>query len=314
MTRLHGTQAAVLRRLLGALTVLWLVATVIFIGIRLIPGDPAEAIMGGPGSQASAEALEAARVEYGLDKPLIVQYLVYLGHLARLDFGTSYSLKEPVLGLMGEVMGPTLLLATLSLLLAWLIALAFAAGAARAGHLGRALGSLMEIVAAAVPHFWLGSVLVIVFATHLHWFPPVDDGTVRGFILPALTLALPTAGFLAQLMRDSLTGALNSPFALAARARGESELTIFIRHGIRHAALPALSLTGWAFSALISGAVVVEQVFARPGLDRALLGAVLSRDIPLVTGIALFSALTYILVMALVEALQRLINPAGVDR
>lgn len=312
VTRLRGRQAAVLRRLLGALTVLWLVATVIFVGIRLIPGDPAEAIMGGPGSQASAEALEAARIDYGLDRPLIVQYLVYLSKLARLDFGVSYSLKEPVVGLMGEVMGPTLVLAGSSLALAWLIALAFAAAAARAGRVGKALGSLIEIIAAAVPHFWLGSVLVIVFATHLGWFPPVDDGTVRGFALPALTLALPTAGFLAQLMRDSLDGALASPFALAARARGESELGIFLRHGIRHAALPALSLTGWAFSALVSGAVVVEQVFARPGLGRALLGAVLSRDIPLVTGIALFSALTYIIVMAVVEALQHLINPAGV--
>lgn len=288
-----------------------MVATVIFIGIRLIPGDPAEAIMGGPGSQASAEALAAARVEYGLDQPLIIQYLVYLAHLARLDFGTSYSLKEPVIDLMGEVMGPTLVLAAVSLLLAWVFALAFAAAAARAGRVGQATGSLIEIVAVAVPHFWLGSVLVIIFATRLGWFPPVDDGSPRGFVLPALTLALPTAGFLAQLMRDSLTGALSSPFALAARARGESELTIFWRHGIRHAALPALSLTGWAFSALISGAVVVEQVFARPGLGRALLGAVLSRDIPLVTGIALFSALTYIVIMAAVETLQRIINPAG---
>ncbi|MGO2051347.1 ABC transporter permease [Glutamicibacter sp. 287] len=301
------------RKVGGALVVLWLVATAIFIGVRLIPGDPAEAIMGGPGSQASAEALAAARSEYGLDLPLITQYLMFLAKLIRLDFGTSYALKDPVLQVIAEVLPPTITLALISLAAAWLLSLIFAMLAMRATRVGQWVGNAVEIIAAAVPHFWLGAVLIMLFSSMLGWFPAVDNGTGSGLVLPVLTLALPLAGFLTQLMRDSLSTALGSQFALAARTRGESRLTVFWRHGLRHAALPALGLTGWAFSSLLSGAVVVEAIFARPGLGRSLLSAVLSRDIPMVTGIALFSALVYIVVMALTEALERLINPAGAE-
>jgi peptide/nickel transport system permease protein len=301
------------RKVGGALVVLWLVATAIFIGVRLIPGDPAEAIMGGPGSQASAEALANARSEYGLDLPVISQYFLFLGKLIRLDFGTSYSFKDPVLQIMGEVLPPTINLALLALVAAWLLALLFALLAMRANKFGQLLGNAVEIVAAAVPHFWLGAVLIMLFSSMLGWLPAVANGTAAGLVLPVLTLALPLAGFLTQLMRDSLNTAMGSQFALAARARGESRLTVFRRHGLRHAALPALGLTGWAFSSLLSGAVVVEAIFARPGLGRSLLSAVLARDIPMVTGIALFSALVYIVVMALTEAIERLIDPAGAE-
>ena len=301
------------RKVGGALVVLWLVATAIFIGVRLIPGDPAEAIMGGPGSQASAEALANARSEYGLDLPVISQYFLFLGKLIRLDFGTSYSFKDPVLQIMGAVLPPTINLALLALVAAWLLALLFALLAMRANKFGQLLGNAVEIVAAAVPHFWLGAVLIMLFSSMLGWLPAVANGTAAGLVLPVLTLALPLAGFLTQLMRDSLNTAMGSQFALAARARGESRLTVFRRHGLRHAALPALGLTGWAFSSLLSGAVVVEAIFARPGLGRSLLSAVLARDIPMVTGIALFSALVYIVVMALTEAIERLIDPAGAE-
>ncbi len=309
-----GTIAWAGRKVGGALVVLWLVATAIFIAIRLIPGDPAEAIMGGPGSQASAEALAAARAEYALDQPVLAQYVLYLGKLITLDFGTSYSLKQPVTQVMGEVLPNTLWLSLLALAAAWLMALCFAAVATRSNRFGSWLGNLLEIIAAAVPHFWLGAVLIMLFSSALGWLPAVDNGSAQGLVLPVLTLALPLAGFLTQLMRDSLAEAMGSQFALAARARGESRLKLFWRHGLRHAALPALSLTGWAFSSLLSGAVVVEAIFARPGLGRSLLSAVLARDIPMVTGIALFSALVYILVMALAEGLERIINPAGDQR
>ncbi|HJX78962.1 ABC transporter permease [Glutamicibacter sp.] len=301
------------RKVGGALVVLWLVATAIFIGVRLIPGDPAEAIMGGPGSQASAEALANARSEYGLDLPIVSQYFLFLAKLIRLDFGTSYSFKDPVLQIMGEVLPPTINLALMALAVAWLLALLLALLAMRANKFGQLLGNAVEIVAAAVPHFWLGAVLIMLFSSMLGWLPAVANGTAAGLVLPVLTLALPLAGFLTQLMRDSLNTAMGSQFALAARARGESRLTVFRRHGLRHAALPALGLTGWAFSSLLSGAVVVEAIFARPGLGRSLLSAVLARDIPMVTGIALFSALVYIVVMALTEAIERLIDPAGAE-
>lgn len=293
----------------GAVFVLWAVATAIFFGIRLIPGDPAEAIMGGPGSQASAEALAAARADYGLDQPLLIQYFGQLGRLATGDLGTSYSLKSPVLEVLGELVPPTLTLAVLALLVAWALALLLAVLSSRSGALGSAIASGMEIVAAAVPHFWLASVLILVFATMLGWLPPVSTSTPAGLVLPVATLALPLAGFLGQVMRDTMAEAQRSAFALSARARGESETGVLLRHSLRHAALPGIALSGWAFGSLLSGAVVVESIFARPGLGRSLLSAVTARDIPLVTGVALLSAAAYVLIMALSDVVERLADP-----
>lgn len=298
-----------LGKLAGGIFVLWAVATAIFFSIRLIPGDPAEAIMGGPGSQASAEALAAARAEYGLDQPLLIQYVGQLWRLATGDLGTSYSLKSPVIEVLGELVPPTLILAVLALLLAWGMALLLAVLSTRSGTLGSAVASGLEIIAAAVPHFWLASVLILVFSTMLGWLPPVSTSTPAGLVLPVLTLALPLAGFLGQVMRDTMAEAQRSAFALSARARGESETGVLLRHSLRHAALPGIALSGWAFGSLLSGAVVVESIFARPGLGRSLLSAVTARDIPLVTGVALLSAVAYVVIMAASDLVERLADP-----
>ncbi|MCW4384668.1 ABC transporter permease [Salinibacterium sp. SYSU T00001] len=296
-------------RLAGAVFVLWSIATLIFFALRLVPGDPALAILGGPGSQASEEALALVRQEYGLDRPVSEQYLLAMGRLLVGDLGTSYSLRQDVLGLIAEQFWGTLLLTVLALATAWLLALGLATWATRGSRAGRAVASALEIVAAAVPHFWLASVLILLFSTTLGMLPPVSVPGPLGLVLPVVTLALPLAGFLAQVMRESLADALESPFALSARARGESETGVRLRHAVRHAALPAISLSGWAFGSLISGAVVVETVFARPGLGRSLLKAVTDRDIPLVTGIALVSALAFVLVTIATDALDRVADP-----
>ncbi|MFB0835907.1 ABC transporter permease [Arthrobacter halodurans] len=293
----------------GAVFVLWAVATLIFLAIRLIPGDPAEAILGGPGSQASPEALAAARRDYGLDEPLAVQYLTQLGRLAQGDLGTSYSLRVPVAELLAEQLPGTLLLALLAWALAWCLALGMAVWSTVGGRAAGAVASGLEIAAAAVPHFWLASVLVLVFSNALQWLPPVSTNSPAGLVMPVLTLTLPLAGFLGQLMRESMLTAMASPFALSARARGEGEAGVLVRHGLRHAALPGISLSGWALGSLVGGAVVVESVFARPGLGRSLLSAVTLRDVPLVTGVALVSALAYVLVMAASELAERLVDP-----
>ncbi len=299
----------VLGKIGGGVFVLWAVATAIFFGIRMIPGDPAQAIMGGPGSQASAEALAQARADYGLDQPLAVQYFSQLWRLATGDLGTSYSLKIPVAEVLRELVPPTLTLAVLALLVAWVLALAVATASIRSGAVGRALASGLEIISAAVPHFWLASVLIMLFSTTLGWLPPVSTQTPAGLVLPVATLALPLAGFLGQVMRDSMLDAHTSSFALSARARGESENGVLLRHALRHAALPGIALSGWAFGSLLSGAVVVESIFARPGLGRSLLSAVTARDIPMVTGVALLSAATYVVIMAFSDVAERLADP-----
>lgn len=289
--------------------VLWAVATVTFFAIRLIPGDPAEAILGGPGSQASAAALARARADYGLDQPLVVQYGRYLGHLAVGDLGQSYALHQPVIAVIGANIGGTLLLAVLSLVVASLIAVGLAAWSVRGGRIAAFVASVLEVVGAAVPHFWLAISLILLFSTALGWLPPVSVPGPAGLILPVLTLAIPLAGFLGQVMRESLLDAMASPFVLAARARGEDELGVFLRHSLRHAALPAIGLAGWAFGSLVSGAVVVEAIFARAGIGRSLLSAVQLRDVPLVVGIVLVVALAYMLVTTLTDLADRIVDP-----
>jgi peptide/nickel transport system permease protein len=296
-------------RVVGLVFVLWATATITFFSIRLIPGDPAQAVLGGPGSQASAEALAKVRITYGLDQPLLVQYLRQLGRWFTGDLGASYSLHENVATIIGEQLGNTLSLAVWSLAGAWLLALALATWSTRGGRAAWAMGSALEIVAAAVPHFWLGTVLILLFSSSLGWLPAVNVPGPLGIILPVATLAIPLAGFLGQVMRESLLDALSSPYVLSARARGESEGGILWRHALRHAALPAISLSGWAFGSLVSGAFVVETVFARPGLGRSLLRAVQDRDVPLVSGIVLVVALAYCLVTVAADVLDRIADP-----
>jgi len=298
-----------LLRLGGVVFVLWAVATVTFFALRLIPGDPAEAILGGPGSQASAEALAQARADYGLDQPLFTQYVVYLGHLLVGDLGDSYALRQPVASVILTNLGPTLLLAVLSLVVALAVALGVAVWSTRGGRIAAGVGSLLEIVAAAVPHFWLAISLILLFSTLLGWLPPVSVPGPLGLVLPVLTLAIPLAGFLGQVMREALLDAMESPFVLSARARGEGDGGVFWRHALRHAAIPAIGLVGWAFGALISGAVVVETIFARQGLGRSLLSAVQSRDVPLVIGVVLVVALAYMVVTTLTDAADRVVDP-----
>jgi peptide/nickel transport system permease protein len=293
----------------GAVFVLWAVATLTFFAVRLIPGDPAQAVLGGPGSQASAEALAAVRAEYGLDQPLFIQYLLQLGRLATGDLGRSYALNMDVAPLVLAQLGGTLTLAALALVVAWLLALALATWSTRAGRTGWMIGSGLEIVAAALPHFWLATALIVLFSTWLGILPPISTPGVAGLVLPVLTLAIPLAGFLGQVMRESLLTALESPFVVSARARGESERGVRWIHVLRHAALPAVTLSGWAFGSLISGAVVVETIFARPGLGRALLNAVTVRDVPVVIGVVLIVALAYILMTLATDLASRIIDP-----
>lgn len=308
-----------LGRIGAALLVVWIVATAVFFALRAT-GDPLEAILGGPGSHAGPEAVAHARAAYGLDRPLIVQYLTQLWRVATLQLGDSYARRQDVAELIGAQLPGTLLLAVLALLLAWALAVGSAAVAASArglpgpgGRIGRAAAAglrALEMAATVMPQFWLGAVLILVFASSLRVLPATSSGTdPAGLVLPVATLAIPIAGFLAQVSRDALLEADAAPFATTARARGASEPRVLLRHTLRHASLPALSLSGWAFGHLLSGAVVVEALFARPGLGRLLLDAALSRDVPLVIGAVVVVAVLYVAVVTVVDAAELLVDP-----
>ena len=314
---------AVIRWLLGRLAaaalVAWVVATVVFFALRAAGGDPSEAILGGPGSQTGPEAMARVREEYLLDEPLVVQYLVQLARTATFQLGDSYARRRPVSELIGDQIGGTLVLAAVALALAWLIALAVAtiATLARGRRARSAAGVLRgaEVVASVMPHFWLGAVLIAFFAGGLGWLPATsNDNSPAALLLPAITLAVPVAGFLGQVMRDSLDEAHLAPFATTSRTRGASEQWVLWRHSLRHAALPAIALSGWAFGSLLSGAVVVETLFGRPGLGRLLIEATHARDVPVVIGVVLVIALGYVVVMSVADLLERAVDPRLRDR
>lgn len=299
-----------LSRVVGAAFVLWSVATIAFFALRLVPGDPVDALLGGPGNNATEEVRQQTRELYGLDQPVLVQYGAFLAGLLRGDLGQSYQLRQPVAQVLGDQVGNTLLLAALALVLAWALALGLALWSTRPGRIAAVVASVLEIVSAAVPHFWLGTILILVFSVNLQLLPATSGAPgVEGLILPVVTLAVPLAGFLGQSMRESMLTAMHSPFALSARARGEAETGVSLRHALRHAALPGINLSGWAFGSLISGAVVVETVFARPGLGRTLLEAVTVRDVPVVLGVVLLIAAVYVVVTLLSDLAERLADP-----
>lgn len=297
------------RRVAGAAAVMLTVATLAFIALQFIPGDPAEAALGGPGSQASAEALEGARAQFGLDRPILVQYLDFLWHLLRGDLGLSYAQRVPVGQVLANAIGPTFALAGLALAGAWLLALASVFLASGRSAVARGLAAALDLVAAAMPNFWLASLLVLLFAGVLGWFPAISTGDFRGIVLPALSLAIPTAGFIAQVCRSGVDDARTAPFIESARARGETEIGIRLRHVLRHGLVPGLNLTAWALGSLLGGAAVIEVLFARPGLGRTLVNAVLVRDIPVVLGVVLFAALAYVIVSLVTDLAIARVDP-----
>lgn len=296
-------------RMAGGLLVLWAVATLTFFALRLMPGDPVLAILGGPSGNPSPETIAEATREYGLDKPLAVQYALYLGRLVQGDLGVSYSQHLPVTRVLAEQSWATLQLTFTSLVLAWLLVLLLTVLTAGRQRWVAKVASFAETVSAAVPHFWLGLVLLAVFAFGLRWFPPAGSDGWRTLVLPSVALAVPLAGFIAQVTRESLELTLEQPFVLTARTRGLSETAVRFKHALRHAVLPGISLSGWAIGALISGAVVVEVIFSRKGLGRQLYQAVQAQDLPLTIGISLTVAAVYVLANILVDLLHLWVDP-----
>ena len=304
---------AILARVGAAALVIWATATIVFVALRAT-GDPLEAVLGGPGSQAGPEAVARAREEYGFDQPVLIQYLLMLWRTATLQFGDSYARKQPVSELLIAQIPPTFFIATLALLLAWALVVAGALiGALSRGRLGRAVRAILaglETASSVLPAFFLGALLILVFAAGLGWLPATSSGFApAGLVLPVITLAVPVAGYLAHIVRGSLDSLEDAPFAVTARARGASEARVLGFHTLRHAALPALALSGWAYGSLLSGAVVAEALFARPGLGRLLLESATVRDMPVVTGAVVVIALAYVVVMFATDALEQFVDP-----
>ena len=298
----------VAKRLAGAVAVLLGAATVAFVALQLIPGDPVT-VMLGPGNAASPAVRAQIRAQFGLNQPIALQYLHYLGNLARGDLGESYQLQRPVSALIGEQLGPTVQLGLAALVLALVLAVAVAVATAGRRPALRAAASLIELLTVSSPSYWIGILLLTAFSFQLHVFPVVGDQGFAALVLPAVTLALPLTGVLAQVLREGLEAALDQPFVVTARARGLSVTAVRLRHALRHAAVPLVTLTGWLTGSLLGGAVLVETVFGRPGIGALVLQATTNKDMPLVIGLVLLSALVFVLLSTLVDLLYLVIDP-----
>jgi peptide/nickel transport system permease protein len=299
-------------RLVGALAVLWTAATFTFFVQTLLPGDRATLLLNEQsGQQRQYTAAEKAPInhEYGFDKPILTQYLDYIEGIAQGDFGTSYEQHQPVLTIIARQVGPTFALTLTALAFSWVIALGFTMLTAKRGRFVSGLGSGLEIVTAGLPYYWLGILLLVIFAIDLKLFPVVGGTGVTGLVLPALTLGIPLAGFLGQVTRDEFEKVLDQPFVTSARTRGMGDRDVRWRHVLRHAVLPAITLSGWALGALISGAVIVETVFARPGIGNIIVTAAQSRDVPLVSGVVVLVAAIYVVANVLVDIAYVIVDP-----
>jgi peptide/nickel transport system permease protein len=296
------------RLLRGAATVLGVV-TLVFLLLHLIPGDPVQAMLG---DQASPEDRAALRSALHLDRPLPEQYVLFMRDVWSGELGRSFrDQTRSVASLIGEVVFDTLWLALAAVGVALCVALPLGSLAAvRRGSVWDDLASSVALFGIAIPNIWLGPLLVLVFGVWLRILPmPGDDAGLASLVLPATTLGAALSAVLTRQMRASLLEVLSEPYIRAARARGLSELRLIVRHALRNALLPVMTVAGAQLGALLSGAVVAEKIFERRGIGSLFLEAFFERDIPVVQGCTLVIALFYVSVNLGVDLLYGVIDP-----
>lgn len=304
------------RRLWQLPVVLWVVSGLVFSVMHLVPGDPAQLLLGF--ENTDPVQLERVRRDFGLDRPVPVQYVRWLVRVVQGDLGVSVRTGRPVAEIVAEAFPYTVTLAGYALALAVLLALPLGvwAGTTRSTA-ADALVQAVLLIGLSVPAFWVGSVLILVFSVELRWFPlltyphPWRDplGALRGFLLPAVTLAIPNAAAIARMVRASVLAVRGEEYVRVARAKGLSEWAVIRRHVVRNALVPIVTLVGIVAGYLLGGSVVVEQVFAVPGLGRAGLQAIVQRDYPVLQGVVLVTTSAFVLVNLAVDLLYALLDP-----
>ena len=295
--------------------VLLIVAVIIFSLIHLTPGDPAAVIAG---EEATTEQVEEMRDRLGLDEPLHIQFFRWTADAARLDFGDSIFLREPVTKSMLDRAQPTVLLTLYSLTLAILIAVPAGVIAAvrRNSLVDRAL-MVMAICGAAIPNFFFGIVLILLFAVVFGWLPSggyvdINDDPVQHFrrmILPSVALGFAGAGLLARMVRSTMLDVLNEDYVRTAFAKGLPNRRVVLLHALRNAMIPAMTVLGISLAGLLGGAVVIETVFSLPGMGRLVVQSIQRRDYPVIQGVVLLTAVIQLVVMLLIDILYVYVDP-----
>lgn len=295
------------RRLLLTIPVLLGVATLVFALIHLVPGDPAQAMLG---EGAAPEELVKLRHSLGLDQPLLVQYKSFLSGIARGDLGTSFRYNTPVTAQIREKLPNTAKLAVAAMVLAILFAIPLGILAAVfRGTIVDYSAMTVALVGISMPNFWLGPLLAILFAVRLGWLPVSGTGSIWHLVLPAVTLGAALSAILARMTRASLLEELRELYVLAARARGVSRTRAVLRHAFRNSLIPIVTILGLQFGAVLTGTIITETIFAWPGLGRLLIQAINFRDYPLVQGCILFISVTYVAMNLLTDLAYGFLDP-----
>lgn len=305
----------VIRRFLGMIAVMFTVVTIVFVIVRVAPGDPA-AVMLGP--DATAADIATLREKLGLDRPLILQYLYFLGQLLRGDLGQSIFLNMPVLSALAERAEPTFFLTLFSILIASAIALPVGILAAyKRGSLFDQAATTLAMLAASIPSFWLGLILIQVFAVRWGWFPVSGYGgpdasfivRLSHLVLPATALGIVSSALITRFTRASMLDVLNDDYVRTARSKGMGEFRVVMKHAFKNALIPVLTVIGLTAALLVSGAVVTETVFSLPGVGNLVVSAVLRRDYPVIQGALLVIAALYVLINFVIDMLYLVVDP-----
>jgi len=296
----------IMSRLAQMVPVLFLLTILIF-GVMRLKGDP---VLQFVPPDASAEEIEAARRAYGFDRPIAEQYISFLANAVRGDFGTSFRYSEPALSLVLERVPATLLLTVVSLFVAWLIALpAGMISALRQNSLIDLGATSISVLGRAMPNYWLGIMLILVFAVELRWVPVSGTGGWKNLILPAATLGIAVATTLTRLIRSSMLEVIRMEYITTARAKGLPERTVIFRHAFRNSLISVVTVFGLQTAWLLGGVVIVEQVFAWPGMGRLMLQAVYTRDMAVVQAGVFVMALIIMGINLLVDISYSLLDP-----
>jgi len=299
----------ILKRLLLLVPILLGVATLTFVLMYIVPGDPVRAIAG---ERYDEETLARMRAELGIDRPLVVQYVDFLGRLARFDLGRSFVTRRPVAEAIRERFPRTLVLALSAMAIAIVCGIVIGAFAASGAHpvLSRTLMTV-SLVGVSMPVFWLGLLLIYLFAIKLRILPPsgYGGGSIRNLILPALTLSFASMATIARVTRSGFIDALGEDYVRTARAKGLGERIILAKHVLRNALIPLITIVGADFGSYLSGSVLTESIFGWPGLGRFMVQAILKRDFPVIQGAVLFMAVLFVLVNLAIDLSYGAIDP-----
>jgi peptide/nickel transport system permease protein len=296
------------RRLLLAIPVLLGVSILVFLVLYLIPGDPAEILLFG--SSPTPHQVEQLRQQLGLDQPLPIQFIHFLGRVLHGDLGQSYVTSQNVGSEIWLNAGPTFVLTFAAMGVGVVIGapVGIASGVRPGSWLDR-IGTAFVVLGTSVPFFWLALVLILIFAVNLGWLPSLGTGSPQAIVLPAVALGWGLAAVIARLLRNSLVDIYLQPYILVARAKGLSSRAVLVRHALKNALIPVVTILGLQFGNLLAGAVVIEVIFGRNGVGSYLVQAITAKDIPAVQGVVLFIAVVYIVVNLLVELIYGFLDP-----